>query len=72
MTEYSLIKGDEVISTIDLSDKDLLAVPLLNGEDGMSLISERHIKNLMDRLKLTKAEVLEMMGITDKRTTEVT
>ena len=67
MTKYYLIKGDQVVSTLDPTGGDVVALPLLSGWDGMSLMSEYHVQILMANLDLTAAEALTAMGIADLR-----
>jgi len=65
--KYYLIRGDQIISTIDADGGDVVAIPLLGGGDAMSLMSEQRALNLMSNLDLTAAEALAEMGIADLR-----
>jgi hypothetical protein len=67
MTNYYLIRGDQIISTIDSDGGDVLALPLLCGGDAMSVMNEQHAQNLMDNLSLSPAEALAALGIADLR-----
>ena len=69
MTRYYLIRGEQIISTIDSDGGDVIALPLLGGGDAMSLLNEQHAHNLMANLGLTAAEALMALGVADLRDT---
>jgi len=69
MTRYYLIRGEQIISTIDSDGGDVIALPLLGGGDAMSLLNEQHAHNLMANLSLTAAEALAALGVADLRDT---
>lgn len=69
MATYYLIRGDQIIATIDAGDVDRIALPLLGGGDDMSLFNEQHAQNLMANLNLTPAEALSALGVADLRDT---
>lgn len=65
--KYYLIRGNQIISTIDAADTDRIAMPLLGGGDAMSLMNEQHAQNLMTNLGLTASEALDALGVADLR-----
>ena len=67
MTTYYLIRGDQIISTIEANPGDRVAIPPLGGGDAMSLLNEQHAQNLMANLSLTPTEALAALGIADLR-----
>ena len=67
MTRYYLIRGEQIISTIDSDGGDVIALPLLGGGDAMSLLNEGHAHNLMANLGLSVAEALAALGVADLR-----
>lgn len=67
--KYYLIRGDQIVSTIDSDGGDVVALPLLGGGDAMSLLNEQHAQNLMNNLSLSAAEALAALGIADLRDT---
>ena len=69
MTKYYLIRGEQIISSIDSDGGDVIALPLLGGGDAMSLLNEGHAHNLMANLGLTAAEALAALGVADLRDT---
>jgi len=69
MTRYYLIRGEQIISTIDSDGGDVIALPLLGGGDAMSLLNEQHAHNLMTNLDLTAYEALAALGVADLRDT---
>ena len=71
MTRYYLIRGEQIISTIDSDGGDVIALPLLGGEDAMSLLNEQHAANLMTNLGLTAHGALAALGVADLRDTMV-
>ena len=71
MTRYYLIRGEQIISSIDSDGGDVVALPLLAGGDAMSLLNEQHAANLMANLGLTAHEALAALGVADLRDTMV-
>lgn len=69
MTRYYLIRGEQIISTIDSDGGAVIALPLLAGGDAMSLLNEGHATNLMSNLGLSAAEALAALGVADLRDT---
>ncbi|HUW11668.1 MAG TPA: hypothetical protein VM537_18190 [Anaerolineae bacterium] len=69
MTKYYLIRGEQIISTIDSDGGDVIALPLLAGGDAMSLLNEQHAQNLMANLALSRDEALAALGMADLRDT---
>jgi len=69
MTRYYLIRGEQIISTIDSDGGDVIALPLLAGGDAMSLLNEQHAANLMSNLDLTAHGALAALGVADLRDT---
>jgi len=69
MTRYYLIRGEQIIATIDSDGGDVIALPLLGGGDAMSLLNEQHATNLMTNLSLTAHEALAALGVADLRDT---
>lgn len=65
MATFYLIRGDQIISTIDGGVGASIAVPLFAGGDAMSLLNKAHSDNLMSNLSLTPAEALEALGVAD-------
>lgn len=66
MTKYYLIRGSQLIGTIDTIG-DVIALPLFGGGDPMSLLNETHALNLMSNLSLTAAQALAALGLADLR-----
>ena len=69
MTRYYLVRGEQIISTIDSDGGDVIALPLLAGGDAMSLLNEGHAINLMSNLGLSAVEALAALGVADLRDT---
>lgn len=67
MAEYYLIRGNQIISELDISPSDAIALPVLGGGDDMSLLSKAHAQNLMGNLNLTAQEALDALGLSDLR-----
>ena len=71
MTRYYLIRGEQIISSIDSDGGDVIALPLLAGGDAMSLLNEQHASNLMANLALSRDEALAALGMADLRDTMI-
>ena len=65
MAIYYVIRGNQVVTKIDTSAGDVVALPVLGGGDAMSLINQEHATNLMSNLSLTKQQALDALGIGD-------
>ena len=62
---YYLIRGDTIVSMIDTSAGDVVALPLVRVGIAMSLLSEQHALNLMANLSLTREQALAALGLMD-------
>jgi len=60
---YYVIRGDQIVSTLDCDAGDVVVLPRLGGGDAMSLLNEQHAQNLMNNLGLTASEALAALGI---------
>jgi len=67
MTIYYLIRGSQLVGTIDGSEIGRISFPPMAGDDAMSLLNAQHAQNLMDNLDLTPEEALAALGIADLR-----
>ena len=67
MMTYYLIRGDQLISTLDAAAGNVVALPLLGGGDPMSLMNAEHASNLMANLGLGAPEALAALGVADLR-----
>ena len=65
MAIYYLIRGNQVVTTIDTEVSGLVAFPRFGGGDAMSLINQEHATNLMSNLSLTKQQALDALGLGD-------
>ena len=70
MTQYYVIRGDNIVATIDTTG-GFLAFPLLHDNEAMSLMDSRHAANLMANLSFTAPQALAALGIADLRATTV-
>ena len=66
MTTHFLIRGNQVIATVDI-DGDVLGLPLFGGGDAMSLMSSVHVQALMTSQGWTLAQALTALGLADLR-----
>jgi len=64
---YYLIRGDQVVATIE-DGGNVICLPRLGGGDPLSLLNEQHALNLMRNLNLTAAQALAALGLADLRT----
>jgi hypothetical protein len=62
MATYYLIRGDQIIATIETA-AGLVCMPILGGGDAMSLLNQQHAQNLMANLDLSAAEALAALGV---------
>lgn len=67
MTIYYLIRGSQLVGTIDGSEIGRISFPPMAGDDAMSLLNAQHAQNLMDNLALTPEQALAALGIADLR-----
>lgn len=67
MTDYYLIRGNQLISTIDSDASDVVAMPLFCGGDAMSLLSGVHVQALMTSQGWTVEQALTALGLADLR-----
>lgn len=65
MTTYYLIRGNQIVSTIESTG--VTALPLMGGGDVMSLLNETHAQHLMSYMDLTYQEALAALGLADLR-----
>ena len=67
MTTYYLIRGTSLVSEIDTSAGDVVALPLLENGIAMSLMNRKHVLTMMSNLSLTAPEAIAAFGLTDQR-----
>ncbi len=67
MTQYYVIRNDQLVATMDVDAGDVLAFPVLHGADAMSLMDSRHANNLMMNLSVSAGQALAVLGISDLR-----
>jgi hypothetical protein len=67
MTTYYLIRGSQIVTTLDASEINRITLPRLAGDDAMSLLNAEHAQNLMSNLGLTAQEALGALGVVDLR-----
>ena len=72
MTKYYLIRGNQIISTVEVEGNNFIVISRLGGGDAMSLLNEDHATNLMSNLGLTAVEALDALGIADLRDSMLT
>ena len=65
--KYYLIYGNKIKSEIDHSPGDVTALPLMDEERAVSLINEKHIVALMNKMDWNAAIVIEKLGLVDER-----
>ena len=68
---FRLLSGDRFISEIDTKNigvgTAVIALPILGGENEVSLISEKHLSAIAANLRVSVAEIVAAMGVTDAR-----
>jgi hypothetical protein len=72
MTEYYLIRGAQIVATLDASEIGRITLPRLAGADAMSLLNAEHAENLMANLGMTADEALAALGVADLRESVIT
>lgn len=65
--EYYLIRGNQIVGTIDANAAGLIGLPLLGGGDPMSLLNVQHAHALMESQGWTGADALAALGLADLR-----
>ena len=68
---YYVIRGDQIVATLDTDLGDVVAFPVLHSADAMSLMDSRHAANLMTNLSLTASQALAALGVSDLRNSVV-
>lgn len=70
--KFYLVMNDSLVGEIDADSGGVIALPLFRATDGMSLINQAHVTNLMTNLGLTAAQVLAAFGLSDQRANLIT
>ena len=68
--KYYLIIGNKITSEIIRSVGDVTALPLLDESRAVSLINQKHIVALMNKMDWDAETVIEKLGLIDERELE--
>lgn len=65
--KYYLIIGNKIKSEIIRSPGDVTALPVLDEVRAVSLLSQKHVKALMNNTGWNAQEVIDKLGLVDER-----